>query len=125
VVAGIVTAFACTAMIAVALTRRGPARAVALRARAEAYEAALTLVLQSADRPPNRAEWRRVRARLLLWGSGAVIDLFSEIQEELPMDPGDLEQAAGFVTLIQAMRTDLGQRGLQFESASTSEEEQQ
>lgn len=122
----VVAFLVCTAMIVWAIYRNGASRAARLRCQAEVYEAALILVLRASARPVNAAEWRRIRARLFLWGSRAVLRQFTNLEADrwsLDMDqptvPGRL------AALIRAMRADLGQRDIGLAAANQKPEEEE
>lgn len=121
---GMVTALACTALIVWAIHRGGAFRAARLRGRAEAYEAAITLVLRTSERSLSRAEWRRVHARLLLWGSSRVISEFADLQGG-PWAPDNKEPVdwTRLEALLQAMRSDLGQGAIRLEIGESPEED--
>ena len=125
-VIGVITFLACTALIVLAIHRNGASRAARLRCRAEVYEAALIVVLRASARQVNAAEWRRIRARLFLWGSRPVLRQFTELEADrgsLDMDeptvPGRL------AALIRAMRMDLGQGDMGLAAADQKQEEEE
>jgi hypothetical protein len=122
----IITFLVCITMIVWVIHRNGASRAARLRCQAEVYEAALIVVLRASARQVNAAEWRRIRARLFLWGSRAVLRQFTELEADrgaLDMDeptvPGRL------AALIRAMRMDLGQGDMGLAAADQTQEEEE
>jgi hypothetical protein len=108
-VVGILTGLICTAALVWAIHGAGAVRAARFRCRAEAYEEALAFLMRASNRPPNLAEWPRIRARVLLWGNNAVVrELLNLGDDAVGLDLKEPETWAQIITLIRAMRSHLG-----------------